>query len=633
MRTLDKTILMKNMLRRNAFAWFCTMAGCLLSGIGSSAAQSGERISSSAADSAQNHLGYPMDWSSPHLLMPGIDFDRILAAGDRDPRYVYNTVMRQVAIDKWRHREHRQHKRPVRIDWAVSLENGYVAQNQYPAKYQFDVVAENCNTDYIIFGLTVTSGTQANLVGVNNLYTGATPPCNNGSPWVAFAYNTVTQTGGQIKTSPTLSLDGTKVAFVESTSTGSYFHVLVLPNPIPVPPSQSGTVLSPLTPTSCTTPTTSGCMTTLAIETTATNSNSSPWIDYNADIAYVGSDNGMLYKISPVFGGGAPALVNDFANWPVAVSTNKYNNVLTAPIVDDTAGLIFVGDGEGYLYSVNLASPARTYAAVQTIGWAYVAGQTGSGDPGTGIVDAPIVVTDPANSTGIDQVFAFTGCSYVQGIGGAVTQLPANFSTGVPTTSNTVDLGSASGDGDCTGKNVHAGTLDNAFWVNGSTSGHMLTCGFVESGGVPADPQMYMFPFASNVITSTGETTFLIDTTKGDECSPLTEFYNGTTDRAFYGVGSTVGYVKSSTITPGAAPPITTPTTCTAGASTSSCATAPAALGGTSGIVIDNQLSNGGTNFYFSTLAAGSVNGQKCNVTGGSANPHCAVKLTDSGLQ
>ena len=49
--------------------------------------------------------------------------------------------------------------------------------------------------------------------------------------------------------------------------------------------------------------------------------------------------------------------------------------------------------------------------------------------------------------------------------------------------------------------------------------------------------------------------------------------------------------------------------------------------------MIDNQLSNGGTNIYFSTMAPGSVNGQKCNVSGGTANPYCAVKLTQSGLQ
>jgi hypothetical protein len=623
-------------MRRSALRWFCLAAGLLLLG----APLWGQAATEKAASETRQepaHLGYPLDWSSRHLLMPGMRADDVLAAGEREPRHVYNMVMRQVAVERrhgpverWRGPEPR--RRPVvrprpKIDWAVSLENGYVPQNQYPAKYQFDILAESCNSDYIIYGLTVTSGTQANLVGINNMYTGGTAPCNNGSPWVGFAYNTVTQTGGQIKTSPTLSMDGTKVAFVESTGGASYFHVLVLPSPIPVPPASAGTVLSPQTPSSCTTPTTAGCMTTLTVETSATNSNSSPWVDYSTDTAYVGADNGLLYKITPVFGGGAPALVNDASNWPVTVSNNKYNNVLTAAVVDDTAGRIFIGDGEGYLYAVNLTSPGKLYAAQQTVGWAYDGSGDGSGKPGTGIVDAPIAVTDPANP-GTDQVFAFTGCSNVQLIGGAVTQLPANFATGAPSKANTVDLGSSDGQGDCTGNNVHSGTFDNAFWLNGTTSGHMIACGFVNDGGNPAKPQMYFFPFASHVITSTGSSTFAIDNTLGDECSPLTEFYDGTTDRLFFGVGGkTDGYLKSSTITSS----LTTPS-CT-GAPTSSCVTAPSALGGTSGIVIDNQVSNGGTNIYFSTLAPGSVNGQNCSVSGGAANPHCAVKLTQSGLQ
>jgi hypothetical protein len=594
------------------------MAGSLLLGIPVSGQARLKSTLSNDASHEQTHLGYPQDWSSRHLVMPGMRAEDVLAAGDREPRHVYNMVMRQMAVENLRRRVPRPRPR-MKIDWAVSLENGYVPQNQFPAKYRFDVGAEDCNSDFIVFGLTGASGTQANLVGINNLYTEAAPQCNSGSPWVAFAYNTVTQTGGQIKTSPELSIDGTKVAFVESTGGASYFHVLVLPNPIPTPPSQSGTVLTPQTPTSCTTPTTVGCMTTLTIEATATNSNSSPWIDYDADTAYVGADNGLLYKITPVFGGGQPVLVSDPSNWPVTVSTQAIK-ILTAPVVDNTAGLIFIGDGEGYLYSVKLTSPGKTFVGQQTIGWV-------THGAGTGVVDPPIAVTDPANST-TDQVFAFTGCSYVLGIGGAVSQFPANFATGVPTTSNTVDLGSATGTGDCTGKNVHSGTFDNAFWVNGSTSGHMIACGFVNNGGVPANPQMYFFPFASHVITSTGKSTFLINTTKGDECSPLTEFYNGATDRLFFGVGSTTdGFLESSTITAS----LTTPT-CT-GAPTSSCVTSPSALGGTSGIVIDNQVSNGGTNIYFSTLAAGSVNGQQCNVSGGVASPHCAVKLTQSALQ
>ena len=91
-------------------------------------------------------------------------------------------------------------------------------------------------------------------------------------------------------------------------------------------------------------------------------------MDYSADTAYVGTDNGLLYKITPVFGGGQPALVDDPTNWPVTTSTNKYNTVLTALVVDDIAGVIFLGDGEGYLYSVKMTCPGKTYAAQQTVG-------------------------------------------------------------------------------------------------------------------------------------------------------------------------------------------------------------------------------------------------------------------------
>jgi hypothetical protein len=106
----------------------------------------------------------------------------------------------------------------------------------------------------------------------------------------------------------------------------------------------------------------------------------------------------------------------------------------------------------------------------------------------------------------------------------------------------------------------------------------------------------------------------------------LTEFYDGTTDRLFFGVGWTDGFVESSTITTSLSMPI-----CSM-AATSSCVTAPSALGGTSGIIIDNEVSNGGTNIYFSTLAPGSVNNANCSTTDGAANPYCAVKLTQSGL-
>lgn len=545
----------------------------------------------------------------------------------REPRHVYNRVMREEAKREWHRHPHRR-RHAIKVDWAVSLENGFVPANQFPAKYRFDVSSQSCSGDYAIFGLTVTGGTQANLVGINNLYTEAAPACNGGTPFVAFAYNTVTNSG-QIRTSPTISADGKKVAFVESANSGSYFHVLVLPSPIPSPPSSVGTVLSPQTPSSCTTPTTAGCMTTVKISNGA-NTDSSPWIDYNTDIAYVGTDDGKLYKISPVFGGGAPVVAND-TNWPVTVvAAGLTSNVLTDAIVDDNASRIFMGDGNGYLYSISLTAPAKTTLARMAVGWI-------DQGPGTAVVDAPIVVNDPANSA-VDQIFAFTGCSNVIGTGGAISQIPANFTSGSCSTTSspactTVDLGSATGVGDCTQRNVHAGTFDNQFWINGTTGGHILACGFVSGTAgnslIPSNPKMYMFPFnASHLITATGATSWVINNVRGDECSPLTEFYNGTTDRMFFGVGSTTdGFIESSTLTGTASQP-----SCGA-PPTSTCVTAPHALGGTSGIVIDNQVTGGGTNIYFSTVAPGGVNGQNCHVSGGATTPYCAVKLTQSALQ
>ena len=150
------------------------------------------------------------------------------------------------------------------------------------------------------------------------------------------------------------------------------------------------------------------------------NTASSPWIDYNTDIAYVGTDDGKLYKISPVFGGGAPTVVSD-TNWPVAVWTSGTSKVLTDPIVDDVSNRIFMGDFNGYLYAINLSVPAKATSARVPIGW------VGHG-AGTGVVDPPIVVNDSANPS-VNQVFAFTGCSNVVGIGGAVNQIPANFTS------------------------------------------------------------------------------------------------------------------------------------------------------------------------------------------------------------
>src|SRR5439155_14963422 len=69
---------------------------------------------------------------------------------------------------------------------------------------------------------------QANLVALENLYSGSNPTGLCGSaPTIKWAYNVTTTAGGKVTTSPVLSLDGTMVAFIESNDTNvSILHVL-----------------------------------------------------------------------------------------------------------------------------------------------------------------------------------------------------------------------------------------------------------------------------------------------------------------------------------------------------------------------------------------------------------------------
>ena len=101
-------------------------------------------------------------------------------------------------------------------------------------------------------------------MGVNNLYAGTAPAGICGAaPTAMFSYNTTTVTGGKIVTSPVLSQDGTKVAFVESVpGASSIFHVLTWT-------SGQGTLTSSVTPTA---------MTSLTISGIANDTTSSPWM-------------------------------------------------------------------------------------------------------------------------------------------------------------------------------------------------------------------------------------------------------------------------------------------------------------------------------------------------------------------
>lgn len=73
---------------------------------------------------------------------------------------------------------------------------------------------------------------------------------------------------------------------------------------------------------------------------------SSPFVDYRHETAYVSDNFGNVYAISPVFGGGPPAVKT---GWPVSIGASK---TLTAPVYDSVSKRVFVAAANGNLYYI-----------------------------------------------------------------------------------------------------------------------------------------------------------------------------------------------------------------------------------------------------------------------------------------
>ena len=93
-----------------------------------------------------------------------------------------------------------------------------------------------------------------------------------------------------------------------------------------------------------------------AISMTNTDTNSSPYYDYQHDALYVGDDSGVLHKFSPVFNG-APAAVG--SPWPVTVDAPDN---LTGPVYDITSTNVYVGDSSGFMNQVNSTTGALVHS-------------------------------------------------------------------------------------------------------------------------------------------------------------------------------------------------------------------------------------------------------------------------------
>ena len=195
-----------------------------------------------------------------------------------------------------------------------------VGAGQYPAKYSFSdssegLCADQTTPDYVVYNTGVAGGsTQANIIAYDNIYSG----CPTGSVPVPNVYWSYHTGPGSVVTSSVLSLDGTKVAFIESPAGGAaILRVLsglpakvripiarclltirirtVMPAPVPI--------LHGVGQHNC--PTTASCMISVPFQDGNNDKVSSPWYDYGTDTLWVGDSAGISTS-SPEFSSGPP---------------------------------------------------------------------------------------------------------------------------------------------------------------------------------------------------------------------------------------------------------------------------------------------------------------------------------------
>ena len=535
----------------------------------------------SGQKSLARRMGQVTDWSARHVLYPQASSLRAQAASQRDPRAYWSYTMRQAAqmrdgrSDLVRPAKPAPPKRPApnHPDWSVSLGGGGTAPNMYPAKYSFDVNATpDCTNDFVVYAINAVPGSgQANIAAFNNLYSGTaggTGVCGSGSatPYWAYQVSTV-----GLPTSPILSLDGAKVAFVDGDNP-AVFHVLTWTG-------NQGTVTAPATPTG-------SQVVDVTLTGATTDTNSSPFMDYYGDAAYVGTDNGLLFKITGVFNG-TPALAG--SPWPITVGAGGF--VLSAPVIDFGTGNVIVGGADGNLYGFTSAGAAITGSPLAV----------GSGGARGGIADAPVV--DVVNGL----VYVATGENAAVTAAVLVQTVTSSFST-----SRSANIGTNNG------AIIHDGALNDAYFsvptnMTGTTSEWFFyVCG-VDMGGL-GEPVLWRVGFnASRVMnssTSGGDNG--LSNHPNEECSPITEFKNGV-DRLFLGL-LTAQEIESWDISTNTYP-----------TGQISSAIVP---GGTSGIIVDNVSAEPqASSIYFSTQAPAPY-----PIPCGTGN-FCAVKLTQGGLE
>ena len=570
--------------------------------------------------------GIVQDWSRRHVAYPRIGSVESLIAVQHDPRALLS--WQSAERDDWHRKRKDRHSHDrdrdhdhddvqsgIHRDWSISLGAGSTAPSMYPAKFGFDPNATpDCTTDFVVFPVNVAgSATQPNLVAFNNLYSGGTAIAPTGlcgsrtvvagddrsSATTLWSYD-ISAAGGLVATSPTLSLDGQKVAFVETVAGSStHFHVLAYKSgdgvDLVTPNLQN--VLKPViinTFTGLSAPVAgTGTASDLSLGSTG-DTLSSPFIDYSNDTGYVGNDAGVLFRVKNVFctlpscAGAAPSLDLSWNSTGSVTIGGTCTGKLTGAVVDGSTGHVFVGCANGQLYGFTSTGAPLLTASISV----------GDGSaPTGGIVDPPLI--DAVNHF----VYAVSGSS-----GGASVLVQAS----------TVDLSgkvtATLGAGAVFAQHAPA---FNAAYFSSAVPGDWLIYDWATTSG--NESAVYGVGFATGHVMASGPAgnVFAIAGSNGNELSPVTEFLNGGTDQLYVsGIASdNPNFVEYNINTfPTSFPPT----------DSSNAAGATAGVGGgTSGIVVDNDSGLGqASSIYFGALSTAGPN----------PDGNSAVKLTQAGL-
>jgi hypothetical protein len=398
----------------------------------------------------------------------------------------------------------------------------------------------------------------------------------------------ISAAGGTVATSPALSMDGTKIAFVETVAGAAHFHVLAPKSGDGQDATDAQNVLKPVLINSgfdATAPAAgSGTVTDLSFGA-ASDTLSSPFVDFNKDAAYVGNDAGVLFRFKNVFCTiactvGVTAAPSLDAGWngTGSVALGTCVGKVTGAVVDSKTGNVFAGCSDGKLYGFTSTGAAITGSPLTV----------GDGTATGGIVDPPM----------IDAVSGFV--YVVSGSNGAgssvlVQASTASFTAPAPVVA-TLGVGAS--------HPLHAPAFNNAYF-NGAIANALIYDWAVNAANEVA---LYGVTFGAGHAMTAGAAanTFAVVGSTGVELSPVTEFLNGATDQLFVSglVNASPNFIENNINSFPAA------------------VLASTAEGtGTSGIVVDNNSADvQASSIYFGVLGALAP------------NANSAVKLTQTGL-